>query len=152
MKKDYLFLELDKILDMLAEQTACEDAREKALALEPQSDIFEVNAALDKTEAAHTLIAKFGAPSFGGLINIDNALRRAQAGGCLNMRELLDIAQVLRVIRTINTWREKSSGMETAVDDYFNSLYSNKYLEEKIGAIYCPIPKCRTTLRPSLKI
>ena len=120
MKKDYLFLELDKILDMLAEQTACDDAREKALALEPQSDIFEVNAALSKTEAAHMLIAKFGAPSFGGLINIDNALRRAQAGGSLNMRELLDIAQVLRVIRTINTWREKSAGMETDIDDYFN--------------------------------
>ena len=151
MKKDYLFLELDKILDMLAEQTACEDAREKALALEPQSDIFEVNAALDKTEAAHTLIAKFGAPSFGGLINIDNALRRAQAGGCLNMRELLDIAQVLRVIRTINTWREKSSGMETAVDDYFNSLYSNKYLEEKIGEAILSDTEMSDNASPELK-
>lgn len=133
MKKDFIFLELPKILGMLAELTACEDAHERALALVPQTDIFEVNAALSKTEAAHILIAKFGAPSFGGLINIDNALRRAQAGGSLNMRELLDIAQVLRVIRTINTWREKSSGMETDIDDYFNSLYANKYLEEKIG-------------------
>lgn len=151
MKKDYRFLELDKILAMLAEQTACDDAREKALLLEPQSDIFEVNAALSKTEAAHTLIAKFGAPSFGGLINIDNALRRAQAGGSLNMRELLDIAQVLRVIRTINVWREKSAGMETDIDDYFNSLYSNKYLEEKISEAILSDTEMSDNASPELK-
>ena len=136
MKKDFIALELPKILEKLSEMTACEDAREKALSLVPSSDIFEVNESLAKTETAHILIAKFGSPSFGGLINVDNALRRAGAGGCLSMRELLDIAQVLRVIRNILTWREKSASVEGALDDYFNSLYANKYLEDKItGAI-----------------
>ena len=136
MQKDFIALELPKILEKLSEMTACEDAREKALSLLPSSDIFEVNESLAKTETAHILIAKFGSPSFGGLINVDNALRRAGAGGCLSMRELLDIAQVLRIIRNILTWREKSASMEGALDDYFNSLYANKYLEDKItGAI-----------------
>ncbi|HAQ63879.1 MAG TPA: endonuclease MutS2 [Ruminococcaceae bacterium] len=136
MQKDFIALELPKILEKLSEMTACEDAREKALSLLPSSDIFEVNESLAKTETAHILIAKFGSPSFGGLINVDNALRRAGAGGCLSMRELLDIAQVLRVIRNILTWREKSASVEGALDDYFNSLYANKYLEDKItGAI-----------------
>ncbi|MBR0541776.1 MAG: endonuclease MutS2 [Clostridia bacterium] len=136
MQKDFIALELPKILEKLSEMTSCEDAREKALSLLPSSDIFEVNESLAKTETAHILIAKFGSPSFGGLINVDNALRRAGAGGCLSMRELLDIAQVLRVIRNILTWREKSASMEGALDDYFNSLYANKYLEDKItGAI-----------------
>ncbi len=132
MQKDFTALELPKILNMLAELTACKDAYDEALKTEPSNDIFEVNESLSKTEAAHILIAKFGAPSFGGLINIDNALRRAEAGGVLNMRELLDIAQTLRVIRTIISWRDKSSSMETAVDDYFNALTANKYLEDKI--------------------
>lgn len=136
MQKDFIALELPKILEKLSEMTACEDAREKALSLLPSSDIFEVNESLAKTETAHILIAKFGSPSFGGLINVDNALRRAGAGGCLSMRELLDIAQVLRIIRNILTWREKSASVEGALDDYFNSLYANKYLEDKItGAI-----------------
>lgn len=132
MKKDFISLELPKILTMLSELTACEDAREEALKIIPSSDIFDVNESLSKTEAAHILIAKFGAPSFGGLINIDNALRRAEAGATLNMRELLDVAQTLRVIRTIIAWRDKSSSMQTAIDDYFNALCQNKYLEDKI--------------------
>lgn len=132
MKKDYISLELPKILNMLSELTACPDAREEALKITPSSDIFEVSELLSKTEAAHILIAKFGAPSFGGLINIDNALRRADAGGVLNMRELLDIAQTLRTFRAILNWRDKSLSMETAIDDYFNALCANKYLEDKI--------------------
>ena len=79
------------------------------------------------------MIAKFGAPGFGGLMNIDNSLRRAQAGGVLNMRELLDISQVLRVIRGILSWHDKSAGMSTALDDLFNSLYPNKFLEDMIN-------------------
>lgn len=134
MKKDFISLELPKILEKLSELTACEDARRQALEIVPSSDIFEVNESLSKTEAAHILIAKFGAPSFGGLINIDNALRRADAGGVLNMRELLDIAQTLRVIRAIISWREKSASIKTAIDDYFNALSQNKYLEDKITA------------------
>lgn len=132
LKRDYISLELPKILTMLSELTACDDARRLALETVPSSDIFEVGEALAKTEAAHILIAKFGAPSFGGLINTDNALRRAQAGGALNMRELLDIAQNLRTIRSIISWRDKSASTQTAIDDYFNALSANKYLEDKI--------------------
>lgn len=132
LKRDYVSLELPKILAELSELTACEDARARALEIMPSSDIFEVNEALSKTEAAHILIAKFGAPSFGGLINTDNALRRADAGGTLNMRELLDIAQNLRIFRTVISWRDKSASSQTALDDYFNSLSANNYLEDKI--------------------
>ncbi len=133
MQKDYISLELPKILSQLADLTACEDARQEALALTPSYDIFEASSLLSKTEAAHILIAKFGAPGFGGLMNIDNSLRRAQAGGVLNMRELLDISQVLRVIRGILSWHDKSAGMSTAIDDLFNSLYPNKFLEDMIN-------------------
>lgn len=133
MQKDFISLELDKILEMLSGFTACEDAKEAALSLVPETDIFEVSRLLGQTESAHILIAKFGAPSFGGLVDISNSLRRAQAGGSLNMHELLLIAQVLRVISGIIDWREKSASTETEIDDYFDSLYRNKYLEEKIS-------------------
>lgn len=133
MNKHYEALELPKILERLAALTACEEAHEQALALTPATDFFEAERLLSQTEAAHILIAKFGAPSFGGLLNVNNALWRAQSGGTLSMRELLDVAQTLRVLRGILTWREKSAGMETAIDDLFASLCSNKYLEDKIN-------------------
>ena len=132
MNKHYETLELPKILEKLANLTACADAHEAALALEPQTEYYEAQRLLRETEAAHILIAKFGAPSFGGLQNVNGALRRAEAGATLTMRALLDIAGVLRAVRGICTWREKSAGTESALDDLFGSLYANKYLEDLI--------------------
>ena len=151
MNKHFEALELPKILERLAGFTACPDAREAALALSPKNEYFEAQSLLDQTEAAHTLIAKFGAPSFGGLKNVQNSLHRAQAGGTLSMRELLDIAQVLRVIRGICTWRDKSAGMETAIDDLFFSLSPNKYLEDRITNAILSDDEMSDNASPELK-
>lgn len=151
MNKHFEALELPKILERLAGFTACPDAREAALALSPKNEYFEAQSLLDQTEAAHTLIAKFGAPSFGGLKNVQNSLHRAQAGGTLSMRELLDIAQVLRVIRGICTWRDKSAGLETAIDDLFFSLSPNKYLEDRITNTILSDDEMSDNASPDLK-
>ena len=82
-------LELDKILEMLASHATCADAKELALSLTPQTDLYLAQALLKQTEDAHMLLARFGGPSFGGLHNVNNALQRAAAGGMLTMRELL---------------------------------------------------------------
>lgn len=151
MNKHFEALELPKILERLAGFTACPDAREAALALSPKNEYFEAQSLLDQTEAAHTLIAKFGAPSFGGIKNVQNSLHRAQAGGTLSMRELLDIAQVLRVIRGICTWRDKSAGLETAIDDLFFSLSPNKYLEDRITNAILSDDEMSDNASPDLK-
>lgn len=133
MNRHFKTLELHKILDMLANETAFEDAKNQALSIEPAYGLFEVNEMLSQTEDAYMLIGRFGAPSFGGVGNITNALRRAQAGGCLTTLELLRIAQGLRVIRMVKEWRSKSAGIETSLDNHFGSLSTNKFLEEKIN-------------------
>ena len=74
LNKHYISLELDKILKMLSDTASSADAKEKALEIKPLSDYFEVLELLDKTEAAYIFIAKFGAPSFGGLENVYTAL------------------------------------------------------------------------------
>ena len=78
------------------------------------------------------LLARFGGPAFGGLHNVNNALQRAAAGGMLTMRELLEIAEVLRVIRSLSEWRSRSEGVETCLDNFFHALMPNKFLEERI--------------------
>lgn len=151
MNKYHISLELPKILLTLSEMTSCEEARLAALALQPSGDFFEVQKRLSETEAAHILIAKFGAPSFGGLINVNNQLSRASSGGTLSMRELLDISCDLRVIRGITEWRSKSAGMDTAIDDLFNSLYTNKYLEDKINNAVLSDTEMSDNASPALK-
>ncbi len=151
MNKHYTSLELDKILKMLSDTASSCDAKDLALEIEPLTDYFEVLELLDKTEAAHILIAKFGAPSFGGLQNVNNALSRANAGGSLSAGELLKIATTLKIIRGITVWHEKCAGMDTALDDLFNSLYPNKYLEEKITNAILSETEISDNASPELK-
>ncbi len=132
MDKNYRALELDKILDLVAAETTCDDAAEAVRSIEPVKSAGEARLLLKETDAAFVLMAKFGGPSFRDLKNVSNPLRRAQAGGSLGMRELLDVAGTLRSIRSLQSWHDKSAGMRTALSDRFSVLTPNKYLEEKI--------------------
>lgn len=132
MNRHFLSLELDKILQLLSDTARSADAKEIALTINPQSDFFEVQRLLDETEAAYIFIAKFGAPGFSGLQNVNNAVTRAAAGATLSAGELLKVAQTVKTVREITVWHEKCAGMETALDDLFHSLYPNKYLEDRI--------------------
>ena len=131
-KRHYEALELPKILEMLAQETSCEDSRLLAGQLEPSGDLETVRLRLKQTEDAFVLLARFGGPSFGGLKNVNNALSRSGAGGILNLRELLDIAEVLRVVRSLTQWQERCQGLKISLDPYFEGLFPNKYLEDKI--------------------
>ena len=132
MNRHYRSLELDKILELLATTASCADTAEAARALRPSSHIGEVQTLLEETDAAVMLMAKFGAPSFGGTTNVSNALHRAQAGAALSLAELLRIANTLRVIRTLKEWHQHCEGISTCLDERFSLLAPNKYLEDTI--------------------
>ncbi len=131
-KKHLLSLELDKVLEMLAEHTAAKEAKEMALELKPEPSLPLAQALMNQTKDAHMLLARFGGPSFGGLVNVNNALFRADAGSSLSFRELLDIAGVLYAIRMIVQWRSTCEGVETCLDSLFNALTPNRFLEDSI--------------------
>ena len=133
MERHFKALELDKILHLLAEETSCDAAAELAQNLRPSTSLSQVKRLLTETDEAHTMMARFGAPSFGGLKDVSNSLRRAEAGGTLNMTELLRIATVLRTLRGIVDWRSKSEGVKSILDDRFDAIMPNKYLEDRIN-------------------
>lgn len=132
MNKNHKTLELDLILEKLAAECSCDDAKDLARGLKPAGDMAEVEMLLQQTEDAFSLLARFGGPSFSGLKNVNNSLHRAAAGGSLNPKELLDIAYCLCALRTLDEWRNHSSGVKTSLDFFFEGITSNKYLETKI--------------------
>ena len=132
MNKNHKTLELDLILEKLAAECSCDDAKDLARGLKPAGDMAEVEMLLQQTEDAFSLLARFGGPSFSGLKNVNNSLHSAAAGGSLNPKELLDIAYCLRALRTLDEWRNHSSGVKTSLDFFFEGITSNKYLETKI--------------------
>lgn len=126
-------LELDKILNMLAEEATLSDAADAAKLLIPQTDINAVATSLKNTGDAYDFMSRYSAPSFGAAANVSSPLRRAEASAVLSIPELLDIAETLRVIRSVKSWRADCSGMkETSIDALFSALVPNKYLEERI--------------------
>ena len=126
-------LELDKVLSMLSTYASAADSKEMALNLRPETNITIAKGELKKTEDAYILLAKFGGPSFGSIKNVNNSVARANAGGVLSMRELLDIAENLRVFRSLHEWRSRQSDETSySIDVYFGSLRPNQFLESKI--------------------
>lgn len=150
MDKNHRALELDKILEMVAQETTCDDGAALAREIKPVYTAAETRLLLEETDAAFVLMAKFGAPSFHGLKNVTNPLRRAQAGGGLGMKELLDIAGTLRAIRSLSQWHEKGGGIKNALTSRFEVLTPNKYLEEKIFTCILNEEELADTASPAL--
>ncbi len=125
-------LELDKVLHSLSELATIKDSKEMALALTPCDVLYDAQALINQTNAAYILLAKFGGPSFGAAKNVNSSLSRASAGGVLTMRELLDIGEVLRVIRSLYDWRFSQPGADSCLDVFFSSLCPNRMLENNI--------------------
>lgn len=135
MNKNYETLELNTILALLAQEATCEDAKDLALSLKPVTALSEVEMLLEQTEDAFSLLARFGAPSFGGLHNVNNELQRAAAGGALNMSELLKIGYTLRALRALDDWHGHCSGVHSSLNFFFEGITVNKYLENRIFSV-----------------
>ena len=151
MQRDYLALELDKILDMLAGETGCEDAAHLARRLRPETSLPLVRRLVEETDDACRLMAGFGSPSFGQMANVSNPLRRAEAGACLSLPEFLRIAETLRVIRSLKEWRAHCAGVTTCLDDRFSVLVPNKHLEERISSVIIGEEEIADTASPTLR-
>ena len=132
-EKSLTTLELPAVLEMLSQQAVGETAKEQALCLTPSGDRAEVKRRLDETSAAKTMMVVRGSPSFSGVKDVRPSLARADLGGALNTRELLDIARVLQCARLVRGYIADDTVGKTPIDYLFYALHANKFLEEKIN-------------------
>lgn len=127
-------LELDKILELLSRETTLESSAEAVRSIIPKTDYDEVARLLKQTEDAYIFLSRYSSPSFGNAKDVASCLARANAGAVLSAKELLSVCETLRVIRSVKDWRENCMGMgETSLDVFFQILFPNKYLEDKIN-------------------
>ena len=131
-EKSIRTLELPAVLEKLAAKAISQAAKDRCLKLTPSTDAEEVLRLLDETDAAKERLGLHGSPSFSGVKDVSAALTRADHGGMLNTRELLDIAGVLTASRRVADYDAQRQGEETVLDRLFTSLHTNKYLEEQI--------------------
>ena len=129
-EKSMSTLELPRVLELLASCAVTDEGKERALRLRPMTDLDDVRRAQEETTAAVKLLALRGTPGFAGIHPVAASLQRADMGGSLNTRELLEIAAVLRAARTAGDY---GAGEEKSpISHLFHALTPNKFLEETI--------------------
>lgn len=124
-------LELNAVLEMLAEHAGSEEAKIRCKALRPQTDMDDIRILQQQTSAACRLITQKGSPGLSGIRDVGESLARADRGGCLSASELLKISGVLRCARLVKNYAE-TDAVSSVLDPYFLELVGNKYLEERI--------------------
>ena len=132
-EKSLQTLELPRVLELLAAQAATEEGKDRCRALRPSTDPDDVQRLQKETSAACSMIVLRGTPPLSGVRPVAASLHRADMGGALNTRELLDIAALLRCARSAKEYATGEGNAKTCIDHLFSSLQANRYLEDRIS-------------------
>ena len=132
IEKSLTTLELPTVLEMLAAEAVSEPAKARCSELRPATTRREAERRLGETTAAVKLIGIKGGPHFSGVRDVRGSLARAEAGGSLNTRELIDVASVLASSRGAKSYASGDAGLRTDIDYLFSTLRTNRRLEERI--------------------
>lgn len=132
MNKYLKTLELDKILVMLSKLASNDETKRMALAISPDSDLERVKYEVLKTNQALELSIQFGTPPFMNFKDISSPSARAKSGAVISLRDLMDIAAMLRQIKSLSDWYGHCENVETELSYLFSRLMPNDYLLEKL--------------------
>lgn len=134
-KKVYNTLEFNKICEKLSRLCVSPMAKELALGLEPSSDLNVINVNQNETTEAVSMILKRGSVPMGGLRDLSEVLRRAEAGGILSLRELLNIADFLNTCQNVKNYGQGENKNETfdILRSYFDGVILINDLEADIS-------------------
>ena len=149
-EKSIKTLELPAVLELLSRHAVSDEAKARCLRLRPVTDAAAVEHLLDETDAAKTRLGLHGSPSFAGVKDVSQALNRADHGGVLNTRELLDVAGVLTAARRVSDYDAERQGEATAIDRLFSALHVNRYLEDRIRSAILDEETIADTASPEL--
>lgn len=142
-------LELDRVLAMLSDCAGSVEGKTACLALKPSSDLEQVQEWLEETTVASSLSTQKGYPGFSSVKDVTTSLDRAERGGTLQPKELLDIAGVLRCTRSVKGYLSESDE-KNVLTPLFQILTPNKYLEERIFAAILTEEEIADTASPEL--
>ena len=115
-------LELDKVLANAAAFTSNEASRQMMLGTKASSDLAEVRQEIGKADDALQLAVQFGTPPFQEFRDICGMVTRAASGARLSLKDLLDVADLLRQVQSLHAWYGHCSEAATSLDYLFSQI------------------------------
>lgn len=125
-------LELPKVLAMLAEETTCFAAHERALALQPATELSAVTRSMQYTADANMLTNRYGTPSARNIRDCTLTLDRARLGAQLTIPELLAVLHLVQTFRTLQSWKRQSEDTQSALDYLFTCVHTFRDIEDAL--------------------
>ncbi len=126
-------LEFNKILDSVATYASSEPAREAVREIRPMRELSYVNELLQEVYEADKIAFEYATNLSFAFDNIDFVLEKASVMSVLTMGELLRVARMLRVARSVKSIIAKVPDDNLKlIKGIANSIYTDKSLEEDI--------------------
>ena len=123
-------IEYTKIIAMLIEEAESSLGKERAEALLPSSDFYEVERNLLETEEAESRIRVKGPISFRGIMDIRPYFPRLQLGASLSVFELY---QVTRMLESSKKVKEQGGEIEDSLRAYFEEIDSLEEIRRELA-------------------
>ncbi len=124
-------LEYNKILEMWADFSHIDGAKEKILNTLPETDPSTISRLLKETREAKRLASLKGYPSFRSVKNISDSCERSEKGAMLTIPELINISNLLSSVKSV---KEYGSALEddSVLRERFTLLESERALETRL--------------------
>ena len=123
-------IEYTKIIAMLIEEAESSLGKERAEALLPSSDFYEVERNLLETEEAESRIRVKGPISFRGIMDIRPYFPRLQLGASLSVFELYQVARMLESSKKV---KEQGEEIEDSLRAYFEEIDSLEEIRRELS-------------------
>lgn len=135
MKKVLKILEFDKILERMQSYTESDSVKKKIYKLEPYTTLEEAKAAQSETTETSSTLLKLGAPPVNmAVTDVRGGVKRAEQGGVLHIKELMEISRLLYVARRLKSYLGEASADCVKLHDFEQQLLTAKALEDKINS------------------
>lgn len=128
-------LEFNKITAILSGYSVTSFGKLKCKQLCPMTDSNKIQKALSETTEAVSLLYRKGIPPIDELNNIETHILNLKNQKFLSIKSLLEITKVLTVSRKLKDYYfEKELNQSDSLTTYFDHLYLNIGIEEKISS------------------
>lgn len=132
-------LEYDKIIEKLNTYCKTYMGKEKLVTLLPKFDKSSVLDLLNLTQESSSLIYRKGNIPLSDIPDISINIKTLDSSGILSIPALLNIARFLKISREVKEYFFSSDDIDLSVYpklyDLFDSIYTNKSIEEKIFSV-----------------
>ena len=131
-KKSLTKLELDKIINMVAQKCVSQSGKDITLKMVPMTDPLDINTALDEVDEALRYLENANVSPIRMFDEIGSNVRRAKIGACLHGGQLLSVASFMGVSRETRDSITDSELDIPILKSFGSLLETDRFIENRI--------------------